>query len=579
MYGGVPGMADNVQEIKERLDIVEVIGDYVRLRKVGKNFRGLCPFHNEKTPSFYVSPERQTFHCFGCGHGGDVFTFIMDVENLEFREALEILAKRAGVELSDGNRIQRGKSLYSVMDLASQFYQRSIHSGRGEMARKYLAKRNITADELSLFEIGWALPSWDALWKYLQAQGISYNDALECGLVLEGRHGAYDRFRGRVMFPVRDIMGKLVAFGGRLVDGDGAKYINSPENSIYSKRKNLYLLHKAKAAIRDRKRSILVEGYMDALRLHLNGYNETVASLGTSLTEEQASLLKRLADKCYICYDSDAAGQDATLRGMYILQSSGLDVYIVELPEGKDPDDLLSAPGGRALFDESISKAKPLVLYHLYSGKKARAEGNSHVTEAFLSSIASLPFERVSPYINHISQELGVLPHIIQERINSLRTLPVKDPDREVGVDMVEPDNAGVEPLDTLQSAVIALLWNDPQTRKDLKPAEVFPLFDDERMLTIAAALLSGEDPIELEKGWLALGDRFPNRVIACGGTYLEQFPESEDLFLLIKNSLERRKRIARYRELKEKLIKKEASSEEFQEYVVLSSELKKEVF
>lgn len=572
-------MADHVQEIKERLDIVEVIGDYVRLRKVGKNFRGLCPFHNEKTPSFYVSPERQTFHCFGCGQGGDVFTFIMDVENLEFREALEVLAKRAGVELSDSNKIQKGKSLYSIMDLASQFYQRSIHSDGGDMARKYLAKRNITSEELSLFEIGWALPSWDSLWKYLKAHGISYNDALECGLVLEGRHGPYDRFRGRVMFPVRDIMGKLVAFGGRLVDGEGAKYINSPENSIYSKRKNLYLLHKAKTAIRDKKRSILVEGYMDALRLHLNGYKETVASLGTSLTEEQASLLKRLADKCYICYDSDAAGQDATLRGMYILQSIGLDVHIVEIPDGKDPDELLSVPGGKVLFDESIRKAKPLVLYHLYSGKKARAEGDSHVTEAFFSSIASLPFERVSPYINHISQELGVLPHIIQERINSFRKHSVKEPDPTESENRGGSGNAAMKPLDTLQSAVIALLWNDPQTRKALDPAEVFPLFDDERMVTIAAALLSGEDPVELEKGWLALGDRFPNRVVACGGTYLEQFPESKDLFLLIKSSLERRKRIARYRELKEKLIKKEASSEEFQEYVILSSELKKEVF
>ncbi|WP_208873333.1 DNA primase, partial [Fretibacterium fastidiosum] len=200
----------------------------------------------------------------------------------------------------------------------------------------------------------------------LRGQGVTERQAVACGLALEGqRGGVYDRFRGRLMFPIRNVAGRVIAFGGRLVDGEGAKYINSPEGEIYSKRRNLYLLHEARSAIRERKRSILVEGYMDALRLHLCGFPEAVASLGTSLTEDQARLLKRFSDTCYICYDSDAAGQEATLRGMYVLQELGLDVRVVSLPLGKDPDEFLLASGGPDRFEEAIANARPLILQHL----------------------------------------------------------------------------------------------------------------------------------------------------------------------------------------------------------------------
>lgn len=574
-------MADYVQEIKEKLDIVEVIGDYVRLRKVGKNFRGLCPFHSEKTPSFYVSPERQTYHCFGCGNGGDVFSFIMESENLDFREALELLAKRAGVDITDKRAGFRGKNLYDVMELACEFYQHSLFSDRGKGAQTYLEKRTMTMDFASVFELGWSSASWDSLWTWLKDHNVSYKDALECGLVLEGKHGPYDRFRGRLMFPIRDIMGKLVGFGGRIVDGEGAKYINSPEGMLYSKRQNLYLLHKAKRSIREKGRAILVEGYMDAIRLHTSGYTETVASLGTALTEDQASLLKRLADKCYICYDSDSAGQDATIRGMYILQSLGLEVFIVEIPRGKDPDDLLCHPDGRTIFEEILCKAKPLVLYHLSIGHRGGKGGNRKNTDDFLSSISRLPLETVAPYLNHISRELGILPHILQERLNSLRKREqARSSKAEKNFNKTEIENPPVNGIDPLQAALFTLLWNDAELRKRTPMQELVPLFQDDRMQTIFSALISGEKPADLEKHWLVIGDRFPQQVIAMGGSYLEQFPpEIEDLLKVITISLGRKKKIARYKALKEKQIKMEASRDEIQEYGRLKSELKDVIF
>jgi len=573
-------MADHVQEIKERLDIVEIVSDYVRLKKVGKNFRGLCPFHNEKTPSFYVSQERQTYHCFGCGHGGDVFSFIMEIENLQFREALEVLAKRAGVELEDTRKEIAKRSLYDIMELSCSFYRQALSSGSGEIARKYLKKRNMSMEMASSFEIGWSPSSWDSLWSFLKNKGVSSNDALKCGLVLEGKRDFYDRFRGRLIFPIRDITGKLMAFGGRLVDGEGAKYINSPESSLYSKRRNLYLLRKAKKKIREKGRIILVEGYMDAIRLHLSGFDEAVASLGTSLTEEQASLIKRLGDTCYICYDSDAAGQEATIRGMYILQEKGLDVRVVDIPEGKDPDELLSRAEGKEIFEQSIGKARPLVLYHLFSVRKKNATDLSGATEEFLESISQLPFETVAPYINYVSRELGVLPHILQERLSTLRKSMkhAETPGAKNSIQHYTRKETTPE-MDPLQAAMIALLWNDPELRRTQQPKEIFPLFSDEMMRTLAAALLSGEDPVQLEKGWLALGDTFPNRVVAAGGLYVEQFSDRGDTFSIIKESLERKRKIGRYKVLKEKLIKMEASEKELREYSTLSSELKDVVF
>ena len=347
--GGEAVSSDDVRRIKERLDIVDVIGDYIRLKRSGGGFVGLCPFHDEKTPSFSVSPSRQTYHCFGCGQGGDLFSFVMQRENLSFREALELLARRAGVELSrDGGR-QRERNLYDVMEKACSFYRSELErEGReGGRAAAYLDRREIPREAWRDFELGFAPKGWDGLWKRLTAEGFSFREAFDAGLVLEGRTGPYDRFRERVIFPVRDISGRLQAFGGRLVEGDGAKYVNSPEGVLYSKRRSLYLIGRAKEAARSRDRLILVEGYMDAIRLHLAGFEEAVASLGTSLTEEQAALIRRLTDLCYICYDLTRPGRTPLSAACTCCARPGWTSAWWSCPPARTPTRCSPCPTGR----------------------------------------------------------------------------------------------------------------------------------------------------------------------------------------------------------------------------------------
>lgn len=581
--------SDAVRDIKDKLDIVDLIGDYVRLKKVGSNFRGLCPFHNEKTPSFYVSPERQTFHCFGCGQGGDIFTFLMLAENLEFKEVLEVLAEKAGVKLISSRENKRKPSLYDLMEEANRFFRSSLESNAGRLAKTYLSRRNIPEKVLEYFEMGWAPPGWDNLWRHLLKSGVTLKEGVDCGLVLEGKKGGYDRFRGRIIFPIRDLSGRLIGFGGRLVDGDGAKYINSPEGILYSKRNNLYLLNRAKKEIRDKNRAIIVEGYMDAIRLHLSGYGESVAALGTSLTEEQARLIKRLTQNCYICFDSDTAGQEATIRSMYLLQREGLEVFVVELPSGKDPDEFISMDKGKELFFQSLKEAKPLLLYHLYVRKHnlERSRSPREAVSELLNGIAQLPVETVSPYIAHLSRELGILPFELQKRLAELRmereNLSLRTSDRGDDISgfrkggQVIPDTGEVP--DTLEASLLFLLWNDAELRKRVSISKVLSLIADEKTRTAACALLSGDTPSELEERWLSMGDTFPLKAISLGGNYMEQFENKEEQLSVIFSALERKKRIARFRELKTRLIQQKATREEIEEYSAIKAEMKDIIF
>jgi len=581
--------SDAVRQIKDRLDIVEVIGDYVRLKKVGKNFRGLCPFHNEKTPSFYVSPERQTFHCFGCGEGGDIFTFLMLAENLDFREVLTILAEKSGVKLAPSFENTRRPSLHDIMEKANHYFRSTLEKDSGKIAIQYLARRKVPQRSLAYFEIGWAPPGWDNLWEYLRKEGVNLREGLECGLFLEGKRGPYDRFRGRLMFPIRDLSGRLIAFGGRLVDGEGAKYINSPEGILYRKRGNLYLLHKAKKAIREKNRAIVVEGYMDALRLHLSAYPEAVASLGTSLTEEQAGLIHRLTRNCYICFDSDTAGQEATIRSMYLLQQAGLDVFVVELPAGKDPDELLSLENGKETFEQALKDAKPLLLYHLYVRKKNLEKQRSprEAINELLEGIARLPVETVSPYLNHLSRELGIFPFELQKRLAELRTEKKVQPVRISEINR-EPDTAkgkgqkGAtvdERLDPLEASLLFLLWNYPDMRTSISLKKILSYLSNEKARTVACAILSGESNSELEERWLSLGDTFPIKAISLGGDYMDQFNDLESQREVILSALERRRRIGRFRELQKKMISQNATREEMEEYFLIKSDLKDVIF
>lgn len=575
---------DVVRQIKDRLDIADVVGDYVRLHKTGKNLKGLCPFHQEKTPSFIVSPDRQTFHCFGCGEGGDVFSFIMKIEGLNFREALELLALRAGVEVetSPSHFSTKGKrSLYDIMETSLFFYRSSLKNQGGRLAQQYLNSRGMNIESASLFEIGWAPPTWDSLWRLLFKEKVSLKEALDCGLVIEGTKGIYDRFRGRVIFPIRDVSGRLLAFGGRIIDGDSAKYINSPEGVLYSKRKNLYLLHMAKQEIREKNRVILVEGYMDAIRLHMTGYKEAVASLGTSLTEDQARLLKRFTNNCFICYDSDTAGQEAAVRGMYVLQQCGLDVRVVELLSGKDPDDLLSNEEGRELFRKAMERALPLVLFHLSLRQRQLENPDTRraAAEDLLQGLSQLSPIDIAPFLSSVSAALGILPYELQEQLESIRsakksqkTISSEQSYKTMNNNENSSRNSVVDPL---EAALVYCLWNDIARRRVARPEEVFCLVENEDVKNMLAAIFSGHSPESLEEHWRTLNETTPFAILAGGGAFCDSFSEDQDCWDAISLALERRREEEVFKKIHERMLRGEASKEDLEEYSKIAKKLK----
>ncbi len=564
---------DVVRQIKERLDIVELVGDYVTLRKVGRQFQGLCPFHKEKTPSFYVSAERQSYHCFGCGAGGDVFSFFMAQEGVDFAEARRMLAQRAGVPLVEhaGAKPRRGGEALAE---AQEFFLENLRGAGGEIPRNYLQRRLLPRELWDTFGLGWALPSWDALGRRLRERGVDLREAENVGLLVPGDRSAYDRFRGRVTFPIRDVAGRLVAFGGRLVDGEGAKYINSPEGEHFRKRETLYLLSVAKHAMRARGRSLLVEGYMDALRLHGAGFTETVASLGTALTEEQADLLLRFAPRCCICYDSDGAGQEAALRGMYILAHRGLDVRVVRLPSGKDPDELLSSEGGEVLFARALEDALPLVEYHLALRRKHLEDPalrGAALREIELS-LAPLSSVEVAPYVPQLAAAFRVDAHEVMRRMASSRQGRVSAGGARPQEDVSEE---GEESTDPLESALVYFLWSDGALRRTASPEAVLPLLTSEVARQVAAGLLQGDLPEELEGRWHRLGDGKPLALLAQGGAQCAALQGVELPWRTVWDTLERRMWHREIQELKQRFRNNEADSGDMRRLTELERRLK----
>ena len=520
-------MRNDTSEIKSRIDIADLISGYVDLKRAGNSLVGLCPFHSEKTPSFHVSPDKQSYHCFGCGKGGDIFDFVMEIESLGFKEALVLLAERAGVQLSGmgGGKISRdaARGARGALEAAKIFFRSSFEGPGGQPARAYLERRRIGAEDAAGFEIGWSPQSWDALSKNLASSGFSEAEILDAGLAIKGDRGMYDRFRGRVIYPINDDAGRVVGFGGRITDGEGAKYVNSPEGPVFIKRRTLFLMDRAKRAARERGRLILVEGYMDAIRAHMNGFTETVASLGTSLTEEQAALIKRFSELCYIAYDADGAGQEASIRGMYILQRHGIDVRVAALPENLDPDDLLSMEDGAEKFESALKKALPLPLYHVYIKRHDLASPGKarQAREDIFDGLASLPALDIAAYMPAISRGFGILEHELRAAIDSRRGgsrrgrgESIKSANFREGNDDAPcvyinegGDTRGRRALD-LECAFCSLLWRDETLRSRWECGELIPFFSEEASAGIAAALVSGDAPDELESRWRALGER-----------------------------------------------------------------------
>jgi len=336
-----------INEVKQRTDIVDIVGQYVSLKKSGRNLSGLCPFHSEKHPSFFVYPEQQSWHCFGCNTGGDVLSFVMKKESTDFGDALRLLAQRAGVTIPSRFEREEGKGererLYQVNEAAAQYFHNSLlTSPTGEKAQSYVASRGFSAKTVADFQLGFSLNSWEALKQYLMERGYTESELLTAGLVVEAEDGrTHDRFRNKLMFPILDSRGHVIGFGARVLDDSLPKYVNSPQTPVFDKSSSLYGINLAAAGIRQQDMAVIVEGYMDVITAHQNGFNNVVASMGTSVTEKQVSSLKKLTKNMILALDADAAGEEAMLRGVGYENTIGAEVRVVILPEGKDPDDVI----------------------------------------------------------------------------------------------------------------------------------------------------------------------------------------------------------------------------------------------
>ncbi|GAB6100277.1 DNA primase [Halanaerocella petrolearia] len=368
---------DLIEKVRYSNDLVEIVNEYTKLKEKGNSYMGLCPFHNEKTPSFNVNADRQLYYCFGCGVGGNIFNFIMEIEGFDFVETVEYLADKANIDLpkkesspQDRKRRNQRQQIFEIHKLATRFYQYLLsESDIGQKGYQYLKGRGFTEEIIKEFKLGFAPDRWEQLYKFLRKKGYSDKVLAKSGLVISRNKstGYYDRFRNRVVFTICNHRGQPIGFGGRVLDSDDKpKYLNSPETPIFDKSRNLYGLNLAKKSIRASEEAIIVEGYTDVITAYQYGIRNVVASLGTSLTKEQAKLLHRYAEKVYIAYDADTAGAKATLRGLDILKQEGLAVEVVKLPANQDPDGFIKEEGSQ-VFERLIDQAQPLVQFKIDS--------------------------------------------------------------------------------------------------------------------------------------------------------------------------------------------------------------------
>ena len=417
-----------LDDIKTKNDIVDIVSQYVVLKRAGRNYMGLCPFHKEKSGSFCVSPDKQIFHCFGCGVGGNVFHFISKIENVNFKESVEILANRAGVDLPLSDNFEDDKLLklksrvYEVNKCAAEFYHQNLYKPTAKPAQEYVKKRHLDNKTLKAFKIGYS-GRFNELYTELKTKGFTEEEILASCLVNKNPDGKFiDRFRNRLMFPIIDIRERVIAFGGRVLDDSKPKYINSPEDIVYSKGRNLFAFNIAKK--NNPKTIIMVEGYMDAVSLHQRGINNAVASLGTALTEAQGRLLRRSCEKVIIGYDADGAGQAATLRGLEILQNLGCDIRILQIEGAKDPDEFVVKYGPER-FQMYVDKAISLVEFKVKMLKNNLNLDNVNDKIKFLNEVARI-LAKVSNsmerevYVDKISIEYKVSKEAIYGEINKL---------------------------------------------------------------------------------------------------------------------------------------------------------------
>ncbi|MBB5324744.1 DNA primase [Anoxybacillus tepidamans] len=424
---------ETIEEIRRAVDIVDVISDYVQLKKQGRNYFGLCPFHGEKTPSFSVSPEKQIFHCFGCGAGGNVFSFLMDIEGLSFIDAAERLAARAHIDLShlllhDQRKRQAetsdAKKMIEAHELLKKFYHHLlINTKEGQEALDYLHARGMTREMMEQFEIGYSPSSWDFAVKFLKGRGFSLELMEKAGLVIRKENGEYfDRFRNRIMFPIHNHHGETVAFSGRIVGEGQPKYLNSPETLIFHKGKILYHFHQARLHIRKHQQAVLFEGFADVISAVSAGVTNAVATMGTALTDEQARILRRNVESIVICYDGDAAGVEATVRAAELLSQAGCHVKIATIPDGFDPDEYIRKYGSERFQRNVIEASSSFMAFkmaYLRRGKNLQNESDQiRYIEEVLREISRLPNPiEWDYYLRQLANEFSLSLSALQQQL------------------------------------------------------------------------------------------------------------------------------------------------------------------
>jgi DNA primase len=422
-----------IATVRSKADIVEVISEYLPLKKAGRNYSALCPFHPEKTPSFMVSSTKQVFHCFGCGIGGDIFGFVMKSENLSFPQAVKVLAKKFGVTIpqrrvspSAKRKIDRKEQLLKVNQLAMGYYRDLLFGREGTEAREYLRKRGIGKAVIEEHRLGYASHSWNGLGNDLRSKKVPLTLAQELGLVMPKKTGGwYDHFRGRIIFPIFDLTGNVLGFGGRTLDGNSPKYLNSPESALYHKGQSLYGLHAAKGFIREKGLALIVEGYLDLLTLHHFGFTHTVATLGTAMTESHIRLLKRFSNNFITIFDPDESGTAATIRALPLLLEEEISCNVVRLPGKHDPDSFLQG-GHRDEFQEMLLQAIPIFDFFIdqvFSGSDlVSADGKARAIDEILPMVERIrnPIVRES-YVKKLGERLALKEGVI---LDAVKTIP-----------------------------------------------------------------------------------------------------------------------------------------------------------
>lgn len=520
-----------IEEVRLQNDIVEIVSQYVPLKQKGSSYFGLCPFHNERTPSFSVNGEKQFYYCFGCGAAGNVIGFLMEMENCDFPDALKRLADRAHIELPQPERSaealaaeKQKEKLFELHKLAGRFYYETLQSAEGEKARAYLQKRQMDPRIARKFGIGYSPDSYDALQKYLQEKGFSISELLKSGLVLENKDGKgyHDRFRGRLMFPIFDVQGRVVGFGGRILAKGEPKYLNSPETILFSKSRNLYGLNFAKAA--KKRELILVEGYMDMLSIYQAGFHNVVASLGTAFNQEHARTLKRFADDIILLYDSDEAGTNAALRAIPVLVKNGFRVKVTQVPDGKDPDEFIKA-NGAAAFAKLLVDAVHYISFEIACSRRKYHLENAEQRVRFAQEAAEIlakpesEIER-SVYLAEVSRITGVEEEAIRREIEKL---------------MRKEDEAFRRDAEKRQQSLRSYQPEERKAEKGLMEAQRNLLYYAAQQQTIFEALRSILEPEDFTEEvyrrafaqigalWERAGTVFPADLVGCFEELKEQ--------------------------------------------------------